>query len=1311
MRPASGCHDPGVPCMLRRSPHRTALSTALLVVAAGLATVASSAPASAVDSPTGLAAGDSRIPVLSWGRVQGASQYDVQVSRTADFATTLATSSTVNDRYVPTVEMPVGEVWWRVRAKQGSTTGEWTTSSFERDLRAAPVPVQPLPGTTFAPPRTPRFSWNPVAGATSYTVQTGPDPAFTDPTLVATNTQRSTAAYLTSYPSAGTYHWRVRAEMSSGHVSAWSTPVEYRIEGLEDAVRTSPEDVFDKDDPRDVFVTDLVLDWEPRIGAATYQLRIGTDRNFLSTVHAASNITSTRYSPPTSLPNDDYFWQVRPVSASGTAAPWPDTPWRVTRAWPDQPVPVHPVGATPTGVPFFYEWEPIERASRYVVELFDENGLSRCESSPTVHTTLAGACVPPSAGTWTWRVYALDEPSTSATVRHQAFARTFTWAPPTPTTASAPLSWATGLTVATSGVAAYGLDGVTQDVCTDVVPGQCDDLRQTPLLTWDAVPGATTYKVVISNDAEGTNPHSTHTVTQPMWTPTTSFADSQAGSAYYWKVLACLGNECWGPMAFSHAFAKESFAPRPISPIADAEVADDVTLRWEPLLTTLRSPEALASSDLRSPATTDARQYVVQTSVSESFASVLDSRTVDQTSYTAFTTTYPEGPVWWRVAALDGSSRPTVWSAPQRFVKRSPRPTLLTPADGAPIGQDQTLTWDSVAFAKTYDVEVYAGATRVANASTVHTSWSPSDPFTVAAVEYTWRVRRIDAAGRAGEWTDLRSFRAEGFPPSLTAPGDGAVVAPSGALFSWQPDARATSYRFERRRPGSTTDIAETVSTRATSWAPTAALPAGTAQWRVTALDATGKALGSSPWRDVVVVDPPAEVTPVTIVGSGRVGTDLRVSAPTFSPPVESTTYQWYRGASAVGGATGDTYVVTSADLGKVVTVRATGTLTGYKPATSTSNAITGITGDAPVVTAPPVITGTAVFGETLAVTPGTWSDAPALRYQWYRDGFAISGADDPTYKVLAADVGKAVHVVETAALPGRTPASASSEVVQPEPGAAATVTTAPVVTGTPVEGQTLRVSAGSWTGSPSVSRQWFRDGVAVPGATGTSLRLTATDVGLVVHVVETARVAGRHDGTVSTEPVTVRAMPVPANLTAPRITGRSVPGQTLTAGPGAWDGSPSFTYQWFRDGVALGQPSSRATYTVAAADAARRLHVQVVASARDHRPATAVSAPVTVAKAPSTTTVRPSATRTPARKRVALAIAVSTPGITGPGGTVTVYDSTRRLATLRLPTNGALTYRLPKLTVGRHRVKVVYSGGAQAAGSAAATTLTVTKK
>jgi hypothetical protein len=47
--------------------------------------------------------------------------------------------------------------------------------------------------------------------------------------------------------------------------------------------------------------------------------------------------------------------------------------------------------------------------------------------------------------------------------------------------------------------------------------------------------------------------------------------------------------------------------------------------------------------------------------------------------------------------------------------------------------------------------------------------------------------------------------------------------------------------------------------------------------------------------------------------------------------------YQWYRSGKAITGATGPTYLVQPADVGKTITIKITGTKTGYKTAPTTS--------------------------------------------------------------------------------------------------------------------------------------------------------------------------------------------------------------------------------------------------------------------------------------------------------------------------------------------------------------------------------------
>ena len=297
---------------------------------------------------------------------------------------------------------------------------------------------------------------------------------------------------------------------------------------------------------------------------------------------------------------------------------------------------------------------------------------------------------------------------------------------------------------------------------------------------------------------------------------------------------------------------------------------------------------------------------------------------------------------------------------------------------------------------------------------------------------YVWRIRRIDAAGRTGEWSDWGEFRVVEPSATQTSPADGALVAPSDALFTWQAVPGAESYRFERRLVGNLTTV-EPITTRATSWAPQLAIAGGSWEWRVTPIDASGNSLTPSTWRPFTVEDTVAPTTEVLISGSGRVGTPLTVTTPpawNFGAAV-TTTYQWLRNGGAIGGETGTTYTVTAADLAKNITVKATGTRPGYLSGTSTSNTIVGISGNAPVAVTDVSISGTGKVGTSLTATPPDWDSGPTTTtYQWQRDGLNIGGATTVTYAVTASDVGKALTVRATGTRAGYDPGASVSNTI-----------------------------------------------------------------------------------------------------------------------------------------------------------------------------------------------------------------------------------------------------------------------------------------
>ncbi|GEK23554.1 hypothetical protein CXY01_40740 [Cellulomonas xylanilytica] len=163
-----------------------------------------------------------------------------------------------------------------------------------------------------------------------------------------------------------------------------------------------------------------------------------------------------------------------------------------------------------------------------------------------------------------------------------------------------------------------------------------------------------------------------------------------------------------------------------------------------------------------------------------------------------------------------------------------------------------------------------------------------------------------------------------------------------------------------------------------------------------------------------------------TISGTVRVGQKLTATPGTWGPAPVTLAYQWYRAGTRITGATASTYTLTTADLGKTLTVHVIGSKTGYTTVDKASAKTAAVAGL--LTTATPTVSGTLKVGSTLTAKPGTWGPAPVtLAYQWYRAGVAISGATSPTYKLVAADKGTGIKVKVTGTKTGYTTVARTS--------------------------------------------------------------------------------------------------------------------------------------------------------------------------------------------------------------------------------------------------------------------------------------------
>lgn len=168
------------------------------------------------------------------------------------------------------------------------------------------------------------------------------------------------------------------------------------------------------------------------------------------------------------------------------------------------------------------------------------------------------------------------------------------------------------------------------------------------------------------------------------------------------------------------------------------------------------------------------------------------------------------------------------------------------------------------------------------------------------------------------------------------------------------------------------------------------------------------------------------------IGGTVKVGSTLTAWSGTWSFGT-TRTYQWYRSGTAVIGATASKYVLRSADLGKAMSVRVTGSKPGYTTASRIS-AKTAAVAAGTLSGSTPWISGYQRVGNTLTANTGTWTSGAAFKYQWYRSGVAIVGASGKSYRLVSADRNDRLRVRVFGSKAGYTSLTKSSALTNPIP-------------------------------------------------------------------------------------------------------------------------------------------------------------------------------------------------------------------------------------------------------------------------------------
>ena len=696
----------------------------------------------------------------------------------------------------------------------------------------APTALSPTSGVTVD--SVPPFAWTPVQAADHYEFQLAADAGFNSPVLGHGSddftTQNTRATVLKTIPN-GTYYWRVRAIGAGGSVSAWTAGRSFRKAWTAAAALQSPGGGAGLS-----FGTDpLKLGWSAVPGAANYLVSVATDPSLGSLAfhldtdpQGIPKVQANSLAISLALATGTYYWNVIPVDAEGNRGV-PSATASFSWTWPSTTT-LHVTDLNSADEVYDpqFSWDPVAGAARYEVEINSSSdfaaGSKVCCDSTTIATSLSPTTVFKD-NTYYWRVRAID-PDGNAGVWNlgPSFTKTFDKVP----------------TVAAPAIKTLRMRDNLADPGTDIDSGTPGYQTQVPMLTWDWVPGASSYEVDVTPyngsfcDWGATSHHWRVNTAVNAWTPlgdnwfaTKPYSDPLDVSNDFTSLIA--GQYCARVRARSDRAGFDDV-------YGDYTYLDPNGLGWAFQFTTYPTGGActpsctanyLGSGDYTSmlTGTTTGRvpyftwkplagkqSYYVLVAKDPSFSNLVDYAWTKIPAYAPRTgfgpRTYPDETTlyYWCVlpatnADGTGAVGNPLLAAAQSFQKQSTPPTRLAPADGTQFYNQPTFRWTPAEGARRYRLQVAQDPSfgnPIDDLTTDSTAYTSNTTYPADTVLY-WRVRADDENGVGLTWSSTGTFQKK-----LAAPVPSASNSTSGEylpVWSWSSVNGAASYDLQIDQP------------------------------------------------------------------------------------------------------------------------------------------------------------------------------------------------------------------------------------------------------------------------------------------------------------------------------------------------------------------------------------------------------------------------------------------------------------------------------------------------------------------------------
>lgn len=785
-----------------------------------------------------------------WKKMDGASEYEIQLSDHESFSNIIANLSVDTNRVVVSGLPHESKIYWRVRKVNNQPQESWSQiSHFNTEQKSENTPpiATSLQSPTFSSANEPlkiNLEWSFVINATNYQLQVSKDEEFEDIVLEESTTETEFA--ISDLELGRTYYWRVLANVQ-GKETTWSDTWNY---STATAPSSAIELVYPQNDSDDE-ASNLTFVWNQLEGVSLYNIQIATDASFENPV-INETTSDTSFEASQLDVEKNYFWRIRNASENTNVhAPmdnnynvtagnsgqlqsssiagsgvkdnnlqWSNT-WSFKTSRSAKPrvklsLPANYSANLSTDLSF--RWDKIDGVSKYRVMVSTDDSFTNPEYDETVSKTHYKINGLKSGQTYFWGVQAEGSNKWSDT-------------------------W----------VFKTGRKGTVPAVTLTAPDNNSSSQSRSLTFKWKKIDGVTNYRVMVATDNTFSDPEYDKTVSKTSYT----IDDLEGNETYYWGVMAS-GSDQWSDTwVFKTGNSDDQSIPRARLTAPENNTNNqptEVTFKWKKI-------DGIS-------------KYRVMVATDNSFNNPEYDETISETSYTIDNLENNET-YYWGVKANGSDKWSETWSFKTGEGGSVSQPTLTAPENNSK-GKPKNLTfkWKKIDGISKYRIMV----------STDNSFTDPEYDEIVSQTSYTiddlesgetyyWGVK---PAG-SGEWSKTWNFTTadgdsgDSIPAvTLSSPSDNSSDLSTELTFEWQSIDGVSEYRVMVATDNSFSDPEYDATVSKTSYTIDNLENGETYYWGV-------RAVGSNPWSETwsfTTREGSTELPPVTLIAPSNNSTN-----------------------------------------------------------------------------------------------------------------------------------------------------------------------------------------------------------------------------------------------------------------------------------------------------------------------------------------------------------------------------------------------------------------------------------------------------